>query len=288
VKVNNEGFASDVYRITALKEEFGNQAAANISIEDCCEFFEAQDWKPASWNRTRSVLFAIYRLGIENHKVKENPAKLLKRQKEGDGIVRFLNQHEPLPTKVDYLMPLKTEESRLRAVIEHDAPEHLDEFIVALNTGVRNKEQFTRCRWEGVDFARKSLYVPPSKNGASRYIPLNADALAAFERLRQRTIGGTDVIPMTLTGRIFTGRAGEALQNARHWFEDAVRKACIKHFRWHDLRHTFASRLVMKGVDITTVAALMGHKRIQMTMRYAHLAPEHKQAAVDLLSAFSS
>ena len=62
-----------------------------------------------------------------------------------------------------------------------------------------------------------------------------------------------------------------------------VKKAGVNNFTWHDLRHTFASRLVMAGVDITTVAALMGHKKIQMTMRYAHLAKEHKQDAVDRL-----
>jgi integrase len=286
-KANNEGFVSDTYRMDKLKEEFGNRAAENIDVADFREFFEAQDWKAGTWNRARSVLFAIYRLGIENKKVKTNPAKVLKRQAEADGVVRFLNQYEPLPTKIDYLKPLTTEEARLRAVIEHDAPEHLDEFVVSVNTGMRNGEQFSRITWECVDFARKDLFIPQSKNGSSRHIPLNPDALAAFERQRQRAIGDDGVIPMSLTGPIFIGRADEALHSARHWFEPAVKKAGIKHFRWHDLRHTFASRLIMKGADITTVASLMGHKRIQMTMRYAHLAPEHKRAAVDLLSAFN-
>ena len=69
----------------------------------------------------------------------------------------------------------------------------------------------------------------------------------------------------------------------REWFEDAVETAKIPDFRFHDLRHTFASRLVMAGVDLRTVMELMGHSDISMTMRYAHLAPAHKQDAVNRL-----
>jgi len=74
----------------------------------------------------------------------------------------------------------------------------------------------------------------------------------------------------------------------KHWFDRAVRRAGLRDFTWYCLRHTFASRLVMAGVDLRTVAELMGHKTIQMTMRYAHLAPEHNLAAVEKLSSFGS
>ena len=73
---------------------------------------------------------------------------------------------------------------------------------------------------------------------------------------------------------------GESLKGYKHWFDPALREAGISFFTWYCLRHTFASRLVMAGVDLRTVAELMGHKTIQMTMRYAHLAPAHKLAAV--------
>jgi integrase len=150
---------------------------------------------------------------------------------------------------------------------------------------MRRSEQYLRIDWSCVDLARKDLWIPQSKNGQGRHIPLNAEVRSAFERLRQRGIGGGP-IPILPEGPIFVGRRGERLLGARHWFEDAVKKAGIANFRWHDLRHTFASRLVMADVDIRTVAELMGHKKIQMTMRYAHLAPEHKLVAVERLKAY--
>ena len=76
---------------------------------------------------------------------------------------------------------------------------------------------------------------------------------------------------------------GEKLRGPRDWFEPAIKQAKIPDYTWHCNRHTFASRLVMAGVDLRTVAQLMGHRTIQMTMRYAHLAPDHQQSAVERL-----
>ncbi|MGH9599816.1 MAG: tyrosine-type recombinase/integrase, partial [Terracidiphilus sp.] len=85
------------------------------------------------------------------------------------------------------------------------------------------------------------------------------------------------------SGPVFLNTEKDRLRSARDWFEPAVEKAGLKDYTWHCNRHTFASRLVMAGVDIRTVAGLMGHATIGMTMRYSHLAPEHSQAAVDRL-----
>ena len=82
---------------------------------------------------------------------------------------------------------------------------------------------------------------------------------------------------------VFLNKNGEKLRGSRDWFEPTVEAAGVKEYTWHCNRHTFASRLVMAGVDLRTVAQLMGHKTIQMTMRYAHLAPDHQQNAVERL-----
>ena len=86
-------------------------------------------------------------------------------------------------------------------------------------------------------------------------------------------------------GTIFRNRLGKPYRSVNTAFCNAVKRAEINDFNFHDLRHTFASRLVMSGVDLPTVKELMGHKDITMTLRYSHLSDDHKQRAVEILSA---
>ena len=81
---------------------------------------------------------------------------------------------------------------------------------------------------------------------------------------------------------------GKALRGYKHWFDPAVEEAGVRDFTWHCLRHTFASRLAMADENLSTIKDLMGHKTIQMTTRYAHLAPAHNQATVDRLVSFQT
>jgi site-specific recombinase XerD len=260
-RANNLGQQFDAYRIGRLVDEFGVRPA-DISVEDFRRWFTEQEWKPGTFNRYKSMLSLIYRLGLEHGKVKSNPAKLLKRKREDNGRVRFLNQHSP------------DEESRLRAAIKADAAVHMAEFEIALHTGMRPSEQYG-LTWDRVDLIRRFVTIPKSKNGKMRHVPLNSAALAAFQLLFLRSRGD---------GPVFVNTHGIPLQGYKHWFEPAVRNCKIRDFTWYCLRHSFASRLVMAGVDLRTVAELMGHKTIQMTMRYAHLAPAHNLAAVERLS----
>lgn len=158
----------------------------------------------------------------------------------------------------------------MRAAIEAKYPEHLPELTLSLNTGLRLSEQYG-LRWEDVSLMRRSLTVPRSKNGAARHVPLNQAALRALEALRQRNAGSEFVCG--------------GVTEPRRWFEPTVWDAGLSAFSWHCLRHTFASRLVMAGVDIRTAQELLGHKTIAMTVRYSHLAPKHTLAAVERLDA---
>jgi integrase len=99
-------------------------------------------------------------------------------RREDNSRVRYLNQFEPARTDVDYLKPLKTEEARLRAVIEHDYPEHLPEFELALSTGLRKGSMYS-LTWAMVDWTGRMLNIPTSKNGEALHIPLNN---AAWQR----------------------------------------------------------------------------------------------------------
>ena len=138
---------------------------------------------------------------------------------------------------------------------------------------MRQSEQYS-LKWSQVNLEKRLVHLPKTKNGKARYIPLHAVAVAAFERLKRpgQAIGSP----------VFKGRKG-ASQGARGWFKRAVDRAGIVDYTWHCNRHTYASRLVMAGVDLRTVGELLGHKTAQMSLRYAHLAPEHFMNAVDRL-----
>jgi integrase len=149
----------------------------------------------------------------------------------------------------------------------------LPEFTIAIDTGMRPSEQFG-LRWSDVDLDRRQITLLQTKTGKPRHLPMNAACLRAFQELKARPIQGEYVL---------TAKDGQRLV-AYRWFEDAAKDAGVA-INWYEAtRHTFASRLTMAGVDLRTVANLMGLSTIQMTMRYAHLAPEHQLAAVERLT----
>lgn len=122
-----------------------------------------------------------------------------------------------------------------------------------------------------------------TKNGTSRAVILTEKAVKGLEELQKRR--------STETPKVCLTRYGEPMVSPRAWFElvmeEAVRQNhMLKDVTWHVFRRTYISRLVMAGVDLRTVQELAGHKDIKMTVRYAHLAPAHKLAAVDRLAEY--
>ena len=170
-----------------------------------------------------------------------------------------------------YLTP--EEETKLRAVLETEWAGHIPEFDLALHTGLRLSEMYG-LDWRDVDLARRLLIVRRGKNGEARYARLNSVALKALDELRKRGDG---------TGRVIRNLEGEPLAGPRYWFERAIRKAGVTDFHWHDLRHTFASRLAMVGVGLRAIQDALGHKSIAMTVRYSHLAPDFMLDVVEKL-----
>jgi integrase len=146
--------------------------------------------------------------------------------------------------------------------------------LLALNTGLRRGELFN-LRWRDVDVLRALLTVEgaSAKSGQSRHIPLNSEALDVLRRW-----AGSSTVPAERF--VFPGAEGERFEDIKGAWLPLVKAAKVPAFTFHDLRHTFASKLVMAGVDLNTVRELLGHSDIKMTLRYAHLAPEHKAAAV--------
>ncbi len=146
--------------------------------------------------------------------------------------------------------------------------------ILAVNTGMRRGEIFN-LKWSYVDLKKRFIEVIKSKNGEKRVIPINKTLLEVLHRLPRRID----------SPYVFPGKKGKKRTDCKKSFRTAMRKAEIEDFCFHDLRHTFASHLVMAGVPLLTVAELLGHKSIEMTKRYSHLSPNHKAAAVRVLDA---
>ncbi len=148
--------------------------------------------------------------------------------------------------------------------------------LLSLHTGLRRGELFNLF-WPSVDLVQANLtaHGPQTKSGRTRHVPLNAEALGVLEEWSAQASDDT--------GLVFPGKSGGPLNNIRKSWIKVLQSAGIEKFRWHDLRHSFASRLVMASVDLNTVRELLGHADYQMTLRYAHLAPEHKAEAVERL-----
>ena len=170
-----------------------------------------------------------------------------------------------------YLTP--EEETKLRTVLEARWRSHIQEFDLALHTGLRLSEMYG-LDWQDVDLARCLILIRRGKNGESRYARLNSVALKALTELRKRGDG---------TGPVIRNLEGEPLAGPRYWFEKAIAEAGISEFHWHDLRHTFASRLTMAGVGLRATQDALGHKSIAMTVRYAHLDPDFLLDVVEKL-----
>ena len=145
--------------------------------------------------------------------------------------------------------------------------------IVSLNTGARRGELFD-LTWDQVDLPKRTIGLI-GKSQSIRYVPLNEEAYQALKTWREKA---------SQHRLVFCRPNGQRIVTVRRAWQTLLRYAEIENFRWHDMRHHFASWLVMSGVDLNTVRELLGHSDIKMTLRYAHLAPEHKAAAVAKLS----
>ncbi len=181
--------------------------------------------------------------------------------------IRLFSEKE---NQKERILMLDEEEKLLFACSEHLRPV----VILALNTGLRRGE-ILALKWACVDFNAGVLKVERSKGGKPRFVDINSVLADLLKPLRNAHPEAEYVFVNAKTGRPFV-EIGKAFRNA-------CRRAKIKGFRFHDLRHTFASRLIEAGVDIITVRDLLGHSSVKLTERYTHSKNEQKKRAVELL-----
>lgn len=177
---------------------------------------------------------------------------------------------------------LKGENKRLRFLSLEESQSLIDScdsflkpvVVMALNTGMR-KSEILNLTWNQLDLKHGFILLDKTKNGERREIPLNSTLKVLLSSIVRR-LDVPFVFCNPQTGKPFQ-------KDWKKPFLSALKKAGIRDFVFHDLRHSFASQLVMAGVDITTVSRLLGHKTLTMTLRYAHLAPSHLLKAVEIL-----
>ena len=209
-------------------------------------------YKSASINRYMSPLSAALSSGqkwewIETHPIQGKFDKL----RENNQRVRYLNEKE---------------RTRLLAVLKGRADKRLYQIVlIALNTGMR-KSEIRNLKWKDIDFESSRIILKTTKNKESRTYPITPSIAKILDQIARTP---------NKNGYLFPSDTGETPYDFTKPWETALANADIEDFRFHDLRHTAASYLVMNGASIVHVQKILGHKTLDMVKRYAHLSDDH-------------
>ena len=244
-----------------------------ISKKQIQEYIQkrAEEVKPATVNHEMKRLRHMLNKAIEWRYLKENPCKGIKNLKEPPGRIRYIT-----PEELESL--LKTCEVSCLLENPHNEKRTFSKLLsvflkpivlTAIHTGFRRGEILS-LKWKDIDFKERRILVDETKNNERRMVPINDTLYGVLKSLPIHL--GTDLVFPEVSGLQLTVA-----------FRRACNRAGLKDFRFHDLRHSFASYLTMGGENLRTVQTLLGHKDLRMTMRYSHLSPEHLREAVSRL-----
>lgn len=263
-KTNKKSYTRDITSSRVLLDYFGGKTVQQISSWHIEQYKSKRQkditrfGKPpakATINRELAFMKTMFSKAIKWNITNTNPIKDVKLFKENNANLRILSNEEfnkLYNSANDFLKPF---------------------LLLAINTGMRRSEIFN-LKWQDINYEQEYIIVSDSKNDESRVIPMN--------RVLKDTLENLDKNPDI--EYVFSQSDGTPIKSVKTFFWAALKSSGINHCRLHDLRHSFASRLVMAGVDIVTVQELMGHKSIIMTRRYSHPTPEHKKQAVNKLN----
>ena len=249
--------------------------------------------EPSSINRTLNALRSVFTRAIGLGILDVNPlSKVPKLQEPKEIHVRYLTEDEE-HRLLDALAERDKEAIRKRqsgnewckernyqlhpVILPHQYGDYLTPLVVlTMNTGMRRGEVL-QLKWRDVDLINRRLTIRAAnaKANKTRHIPLNNKAITALTVWRETCAPDTEVV--------FPSPSGGAMTVVKTAWVSLLEQAGIEDFRFHDLRHHFASKLAMNGTDLNTVRELLGHSDFSTTLRYAHLADNHKADAVALL-----
>ncbi|MDN3512015.1 MAG: tyrosine-type recombinase/integrase [Candidatus Jettenia sp.] len=240
---------------------FGDSKLTAITPKMLCEYKvmrKNEGAKPATINRELAMMSKAFNLAMKEWEwVENNPMSKVPKEKENERD-RWLTEDEE------------------KKLLDNSTAWLRDIIIFDMNTGLRMGELLS-LQWNKVNLICRIIIIQESKNGKPRTVPLTQIAVdILIEKSKIRNIHNN---------LVFTSSVGTKIDddNLRRAFEKALQKAGIEDFHFHDLRHTFATRLAQRGVDIYTISKLMGHKDIRMTQRYAHHSPESLRVGIQVL-----
>jgi integrase len=253
-----------------LKEFFGGKMLSEIHpfLIEKYKQKRLSDGAKVAVNRELSRLRTLFNLCIQWRKFEgTNPASRFQRAPESRGRVRFL-------TGAEEKQLLDACSEPLQSLI-----------IIGIHTGLRAQSEALSLTKPCVDLQQKTVTIEDhfAKNGETRTVPLNSVALETLKKL-MASVPGPEVFMVCKGSKRKGDKHWEPYKSFRTAFETACRHAKLSGVTPHVLRHTFASRLVMRGADLRTVQELGGWKSLNMVQRYAHLSQEHKRRAIELLS----
>jgi len=249
---------------------------------------------PHTANRAYATLRASLTKAEEWNFVAEHPLRKMKPLKTDSNLrIRFLSQDEEermrtaLNNREDKLR-LKRLNGNIRRkqrkqelmvdLYKRIFADHLKPMVLlSMNTGIRRGELFS-LQWRNIDFNLKQLTVEGAnaKSRKTRHIPLNIEAFHVLEKWKAQCSSSQN--------NVFISNHGKQFVDIDNPWKRVLKEAEISDFRWHDLRHHFASKLAMKKVGINTIREILGHASQSMVLRYAHLSAEHKAEAVAMLN----
>ncbi len=259
----------ELYQSRSLHYFFG-RTLKEITPALAAQFREKRsaEVQPASVIKDLNLLSHIYTTAIREWGIEAaNPVSIIRKPKAPPGRMRFLTAAEIVRL---------LEESR-----KGHRPNLYNFILLQLHTGMRPSEG-AALTWSQIDFDGRIIDLRETKTDPRR-VPLTVPAIETLAKLVPA--GGFDCNDFVFLPKDpkMTHRL-RPNQYFRESFEAAVKRANINDFHMHDLRHTAASYMIMNGVDLRTVADILGHKTISMTMRYTHLLDDHKLKAVDRIA----
>jgi integrase len=267
-KANKRSYRDDISLSGRVLAYFGDCMASEVTQQSIERYKAVRREKKvaehllsgSTINRELAFLKVVFSKAVVWKKAQHNPVL----------GVRFFNEREK--ARVRYLS--QAQQENLLGVCP---PELRRIVLIALRTGMRQSEILS-IRWRDVDPVTNQVTIPKSKGGGKRYIPLHGDVaelLSQMPRTGEYVFQGHGAGPVVWDGALRTA------------WEKSLATAGIQDFRFHDLRHTTASQLAMRGASLQAIAAILGHSSTRMAERYAHLSPAHISATLALLPSLS-